>query len=59
MKLSLKQGESLRIAHDADAGTFRIFVMEGALHVTANAPGESTDIALDDAVKAPAAQADA
>ncbi|TAK45235.1 MAG: hypothetical protein EPO27_10470 [Betaproteobacteria bacterium] len=54
MKLCLKQGESLRIAHDADASTFRIYILEGALHITANAPGESTEITIDDAVKMPA-----
>lgn len=40
MKISLKEGEHVRVSHDHEAGCFMVYLADGYLHIKALEPTE-------------------
>lgn len=43
MLLKMKVGEHLRLTHDSEHGAFRVYLENGAIHVTALDPKDEHD----------------
>lgn len=46
MKLCLKAGEHLRLAHDHAGAALQVYVQGGIVHITALAPNEQGDVTI-------------
>ena len=46
MRLTLKPGESLRLACDSSTNALSVYVGRGFVHVSANLPGEGASITM-------------
>ena len=46
MKICLKPGEHVRLAHDTPGASLRVYSHRGIVHVTALAPGDAGDVTV-------------
>jgi len=46
MLLKMKVGEHLRVTHDSEHGAFRVYLENGAIHVTALNPDDEHDVTV-------------